>query len=63
MASQLRIGNTEKIMRSYWLQQALSGEGEDDTAPLTGSLSVVAVHERGATLDLWNDTTHLEPQP
>ncbi|MBI3743401.1 MAG: histidine phosphatase family protein [Chloroflexi bacterium] len=26
------------------------------------SVSIVAVHERGATLDLWNDTSHLEPE-
>jgi broad specificity phosphatase PhoE len=24
------------------------------------SLSIIAVHERGATLDLWNDSSHLE---
>ena len=53
MASQRRMSNTASIMRSYWLQQALSREGEDDTAPLTGELSVDVCIVGGGFTGLW----------
>lgn len=40
-------------MRSYWLQQALSGKDEDDAAPLTGDLSVDVCIVGGGYTGLW----------
>ncbi len=53
MASRKRIGNTDRIMRSYWLRQALAGEEGIEETPLAGDLSVDVCIVGGGYTGLW----------
>ena len=47
------MGNTVRVMRSYWLQQALAGEEGIEETPLAGDLSVDVCIVGGGFTGLW----------